>query len=172
MRQEHLVGGGRPLITVSEDYSTLTNPSIVVQNSGGGPAKDISFEFSASIKSSYGFVVSDLPLFKEGLPSLCRKIVKALRQETGKGEAARLFRVSVSPVKRYARMACKGSPFVPKKEPRQKRTPGKRGKPTAGQLLCRRWAVRGYPWSVFGIPDVILDDQYPCSPTSTSGSST
>jgi hypothetical protein len=64
MRQEHLVGGGRPLITVSEDYSTLTNPNIVVQNSGGGPAKDISFEFSASIKSSYGFVVSDLPLLK------------------------------------------------------------------------------------------------------------
>ena len=119
MRQEHLVGGGRPLITVSEDYSTLTNPSIVVQNSGGGPAKDISFEFSASIKSSYGFVVSDLPLFKEGLPSLCRKIVKSPRQETGKGEAARMFRVSVSPVERYARMACKGSPFVPKKEPRQ-----------------------------------------------------
>jgi hypothetical protein len=119
MRQEHLVGGSRPLITVSEDYSTLTNPNIVVQNSGGGSAKDISFEFSASIKSSYGFVVSDLPLFKEGLPSLCRKIVKALRQETGKGEATRLFRVSVSPVERYARMACKGSPFVPKKEARQ-----------------------------------------------------
>lgn len=119
MRQEHLVGGGRPLITVAEDYSTLTNPNIVVQNSGGGPAKDISFEFSASIKSSYGFVVSDLLLFKEGNPSLCRKIVKALRQETGKGEAARMFRVSVSPVKRYARMACKGSPFVPKKEPWQ-----------------------------------------------------
>ena len=61
MREEHQVGGGRPLITVSEDYATLTNLNVVVQNSGGGPAKDISFEFSASIKSSYGFVVSDLP---------------------------------------------------------------------------------------------------------------
>ena len=99
----------------------------------GGPAKDISFEFSASIKSSYGFVVSVLPFFKEELPSLCRKIVKALRQETGKGEAARLFRVGLSSVKRYARMACKGT--VPSS---RKRNPGKRGKPTAGQLLCRR----------------------------------
>ena len=166
MREEHQVGGGRPLITVSEDYATLTNLNVVVQNSGGGPAKDISFEFSASIKSSYGFVVSDLPLFKEGLPSLCRKIVKALRQETGKGEAARLFRVSLSSVKRYARWHARAVPSS------RKKNPGKRGKPTAGQLLCRRWAVRGYPWSVFGIPDVILDDQYPCSPTSTSGSST
>lgn len=61
MREEHQVGGGRPLITVSEDYATLTNLNVVVQNSEGGPAKDISFEFSASIKSSYGFVVSDLP---------------------------------------------------------------------------------------------------------------
>jgi hypothetical protein len=119
MREEHQVGGGRPLITVSEDYATLTNPNIVGQNSGGGPAKDVYFEFSASIKSSDGFVVSVLPFFKEELPSLCRKIVKASRQETSKGESARLFRVGLSSVKRYARMACKGSPFVPKKEPWQ-----------------------------------------------------
>jgi hypothetical protein len=70
MREEHQVGGGRPLITVSEDYATLPNLNILVQNSGGGPAQDVSFEFSAPIESSDGFVVSDLPFFKEGLPSL------------------------------------------------------------------------------------------------------
>ena len=70
MREEHQVGGGRPLITVSEDYATLPNLNILVKNSGGGPAQGISFEFSAPIESSDGFVVSDLPFFKEGLPSL------------------------------------------------------------------------------------------------------
>ena len=70
MREEHQVGGGRPLITVSEDYATLPNLNILVRNSGGGPAKNISFEFSAPIRSSDGFVVSDLPFFEEGLPSL------------------------------------------------------------------------------------------------------
>ncbi len=70
MREEHQAGGGRPLITVSEDYATLPNLNILVQNSGGGPAKNISFEFSAPIESSDGFVVSDLLFFKEGLPSL------------------------------------------------------------------------------------------------------
>src|ERR671932_111818 len=60
MREEHQVGGGRPLITVSEDYATLPNLNILVQNSGGGPAKNISFEFSTPIESSDGFVVSDL----------------------------------------------------------------------------------------------------------------
>ena len=70
MREEHQVGGGRPLITVSEDYATLPNLNILVKNSGGGPAKNISFEFSAPIESSDGLVLSDLPFFKEGLPSL------------------------------------------------------------------------------------------------------
>ena len=70
MREEHQVGGGRPLITVSEDYATLPNLNILVRNSGGGPTKNISFEFSAPIVSSDGFVVSDLPFFEEGLPSL------------------------------------------------------------------------------------------------------
>lgn len=30
MRDEHLAGGGRPLITVSEDYANLPNMSIIV----------------------------------------------------------------------------------------------------------------------------------------------
>jgi hypothetical protein len=47
MREEHTAGGGRPLITVSEDYANLPNMNIIVQNVGQGPAKDITFEFSA-----------------------------------------------------------------------------------------------------------------------------
>jgi hypothetical protein len=70
MRAEHTAGGGRPLVTVSEDYANLPNISLIVQNVGGGPAKDISFEFSAPVQSSDGFVLSELPFFAEGLTSL------------------------------------------------------------------------------------------------------
>ncbi len=70
MRAEHTAGGGRPLITVSEDYANLPNISLIVQNVGQGPAKDITFEFSAPVESSDGLVLSDLPFFEEGLPSL------------------------------------------------------------------------------------------------------
>ena len=70
MRAEHAAGGGRPLITVSEDYANLPNISLIVQNVGQGPAKDISFEFSAPVESSDGFKLSDLAFFSEGLTSL------------------------------------------------------------------------------------------------------
>lgn len=70
MRAEHTAGGGRPLITVSEDYANLPNISLIVQNVGQGPAKDISFEFSAPVESSDGLVLSELPFFEEGLNSL------------------------------------------------------------------------------------------------------
>lgn len=70
MRAEHTAGGGRPLITVSEDYANLPNISLIVHNVGGGPAKDISFEFSAPVESSDGLVLSKLPFFEEGLNSL------------------------------------------------------------------------------------------------------
>ena len=70
MRAEHAAGGGRPLITVSEDYANLPNISLIVQNVGQGPAKDISFEFSAPVESSDGLVLSDLPFFAEGMTSL------------------------------------------------------------------------------------------------------
>ena len=56
MRAEHAAGGGRPLITVSEDYANLPNMSLIVQNVEQGPAKDISFEFSEPVQSSDGFV--------------------------------------------------------------------------------------------------------------------
>lgn len=70
MREEHTAGGGRPLITVSEDYANLPNMNIIVQNVGQGPAKDITFEFSSPVESSDGSVLSDLPFFREGLTSL------------------------------------------------------------------------------------------------------
>jgi hypothetical protein len=70
MRAEHAAGGGRPLITVSEDYANLPNISLIVQNVGQGPAKDISFEFSEPVESSDGLILSDLPFFEEGLTSL------------------------------------------------------------------------------------------------------
>ncbi len=70
MRTEHIAGGGRPLITVSENYANLPDMSIIVQNVGQGPAKDITFEFSEAIESSDGQVLSDLPYFAEGLNSL------------------------------------------------------------------------------------------------------
>ena len=70
MRAEHTAGGGRPLTTVSEDYANLPNMSVIVQNVDQGPAKDISFEFSAPVESSDGLVLSELPFFKEGLTSL------------------------------------------------------------------------------------------------------
>ena len=48
---------------------------------------------------------------------LRRKIVEALRRGTGKIEAARLFGVSLSSVKRYAKMADEGYPLAPKRRP-------------------------------------------------------
>ncbi|HZF58181.1 MAG TPA: helix-turn-helix domain-containing protein [Rubrobacter sp.] len=49
--------------------------------------------------------------------SLRKKIVEALRQGTGRSEAVRFSGVSLSSVKRYARMAQKGRPLAPKKRP-------------------------------------------------------
>jgi len=48
---------------------------------------------------------------------LRKKIVEALRQGTGRSEAVRSSGVSLSSVKRYARMAQKGRPLAPKKRP-------------------------------------------------------
>src|SRR3712207_321455 len=46
-----------------------------------------------------------------------KKIVEALNRGTGKSEAARSFGVSLSSVKRYARMAQEGKSLAPKKRP-------------------------------------------------------
>jgi transposase len=46
-----------------------------------------------------------------------KKIVQALSRGMGKSEAARSFGVSLSSVKRYARMADEGRSLAPKKRP-------------------------------------------------------
>jgi hypothetical protein len=43
---------------------------VVVRNFTEAPAKDITFDFSAPVESSDGYVLSDLPYFKDGLPFL------------------------------------------------------------------------------------------------------
>jgi len=48
---------------------------------------------------------------------LRKKIVQALRRGMGKSQAARTFSVSLSSVKRYAKMAEEGRPLAPKKRP-------------------------------------------------------
>ena len=48
---------------------------------------------------------------------LRKKIVQALRRGSGKSQAARTFSVSLSSVKRYAKLAEKGRPLAPKKRP-------------------------------------------------------
>ena len=48
---------------------------------------------------------------------LRKKIIEALRRGMGKSQAARIFSVSLSSVKRYAKMADQGRPLVPKKRP-------------------------------------------------------
>ena len=59
---------------------------------------------------------------------LRKKIIEALRRGMGKSQAARTFSVSLSSVKRYAKMAHQGRPLAaPKKRgpapnPRQTRT--------------------------------------------------
>src|SRR3954471_23912364 len=48
---------------------------------------------------------------------LRKKIIQALRRGMGKSQAARTFGVSLSSVKRYAKMADEGRPLAPKKRP-------------------------------------------------------
>ncbi len=61
---------GRPLVIVQEDYESLPELDVAIRNVSEGAARDIEFEFSVPIKSSNGFVVSDLPYFKYGLDFL------------------------------------------------------------------------------------------------------
>ncbi len=51
---------------------------------------------------------------------LRKKIIEALRRGMTKSEAARTFSVSLSSVKRYARLAEEGRPLAPKKRPGSK----------------------------------------------------
>ena len=61
---------GHPLVIVQEDYESLPELDVAMRNVSEGAARDIEFEFSVPIKSSNGFVVSDLPYFKYGLDFL------------------------------------------------------------------------------------------------------
>lgn len=65
--QESRLSGGRPQVIVQADYKRLPEIEIVVRNLAVGAAKDIEFEFSDTIESSDGYVVSDLRYFREGL---------------------------------------------------------------------------------------------------------
>jgi hypothetical protein len=68
--REQRISGGRPQVIVDDDYGSLPEVDIVVRNVSSGPAKDISFEFSTPMESSEGYVVSDLPYFRDGLDFL------------------------------------------------------------------------------------------------------
>ena len=58
---------------------------------------------------------------------LRKKIVEALRRGTSKSEAARLFGVSLSSVKRYAKMLNEGRTLAPKKNPGKRPKVDERG---------------------------------------------
>jgi hypothetical protein len=68
--REEFISGGRPQVIVDDDYGSLPQVNIVVRNVRGGPAKEITFEFSAPVESSDGYVVSELPYFRDGLDFL------------------------------------------------------------------------------------------------------
>lgn len=68
--REEFTSGGRPQVIVDDDYGSLPQVNVVVRNVRGGPAKEISFEFSAPVEGSDGYVVSGLPYFEDGLDFL------------------------------------------------------------------------------------------------------
>lgn len=68
--KEQRISGGRPQVIVEADYRRMPEIDLVVRNVGGGPAKNISFDFSANIKSSTGFVLTDLFYLRDGMDFL------------------------------------------------------------------------------------------------------
>jgi hypothetical protein len=69
MRAQRLAGG-RPMVIADDNYNNLPDIDIVIRSMLGGPAKDITFEFSAPVEGSGGYVITDLTRFQErvGLP--------------------------------------------------------------------------------------------------------
>ena len=61
---------GRPRVIVQEDYDDLPELDVAIRNVSEGAARDISFELSAPLENSGGFVISDLPYFMDGLDFL------------------------------------------------------------------------------------------------------
>ena len=68
--REQRTAMGRPLVIVQEDYDDLPELDVAIRNVSEGAARDITFEFSAPLENSGGFVISDLPYFKDGLDFL------------------------------------------------------------------------------------------------------
>jgi len=66
MREQRL-SGGRPQVIVEARYSRFPKVDLTGRNITGGVAKDITFDFSAPIEDSGGFVLSELPYFREGM---------------------------------------------------------------------------------------------------------
>jgi hypothetical protein len=69
MREERL-SGGRPQVIVETSLLNLPLVEFVVRHVSGGAARDITFEISDPIEDSSGYVISDLPYLKEGIPLL------------------------------------------------------------------------------------------------------
>lgn len=69
MREERL-SGGRPEVIVEARYSRFPKVDLAVRNLTGGVAKGITFDFSAPLEDSTGFVLSELPYFREGMTFL------------------------------------------------------------------------------------------------------
>lgn len=68
--EEERTAGGRPMVVVAAGYEDPPHVSLVVQNFNAAPAKDVTFEFSAPVEDSEGYVLSDLPYLREGMPFL------------------------------------------------------------------------------------------------------
>lgn len=64
------IAGGRPQVVIALDRSHLPDIGLVVRNVTDAPAKEVSFDFSVPVESPDGFVLSDLPFFRKGLPFL------------------------------------------------------------------------------------------------------
>lgn len=66
MREQRL-SGARPQVIVEARYSRSPKVDLTVRNITGGVARDITFDFSAPIEDSKGFVLSELPYLREGM---------------------------------------------------------------------------------------------------------
>lgn len=65
--REERTAKDRPQVIVEDDYSRMPDVDLVIRNISQGAAKDVTFEFSSRIESSDGFIITDLPYFKNGL---------------------------------------------------------------------------------------------------------
>ena len=68
--REQRTAMGRPLVIEQEDYDDLPEIDVAIRNVSQGAARDVTFEFSAPVENSSGFVISELPYFRDGLDFL------------------------------------------------------------------------------------------------------